>query len=406
MVFLAALPRVGARVGARAAVVAATDARLCSISRNSTSRACFSTGHGEEAVVDLRSDTVTLPSRDMLECAIAAPIGDDVMGEDPTVTELEEYAADLFGKEAGLFVPTGTMSNLCAIFSHCHERATEIIIGSSSHINLYEGGNAAGLGGVHSKQLQEDPISATLDLDEVRSTYRHDNDDHYAKTALVCIENTHNILGGVVLPKSYIDEMGRLAHDELGISLHIDGARIMNAAMALETSPSELCAGADSVSICLSKGLGAPLGSVLVGETEFIRLARRARKRCGGGMRQAGVVAAMGLYALQNNVQRLAEDHLRAKRLAHALGAMGFILPRDGQVDTNLVFFALPNDANISVSELCQRLDREYGVKIGGGYSRPGDRNMNYIRAATNMGVDDDGIERTLEGIKCILAGR
>ena len=387
MVFLTVLPRVGARV----------TARIRSVSRtNSTS---------SDAIVDLRSDTVTKPTREMLECALSAPIGDDVMGEDPTVTELEEYAAGMFGKEGGLFVPTGTMSNLCAILSHCHERASEIIIGSSSHINLYEGGNAANLGGVHTKQIPEDPVSATLDMDEVRSAYRHDNDDHYAKTALVCLENTHNILGGVALPKEYIDEMGRLANNELGVPLHCDGARIMNAAISLDTSPSELCAGADSISICLSKGLGAPLGSVLVGESEFIRLARRARKRCGGGMRQAGVVASMGLYALQNNVQRLAEDHIRAKRLAHALGAMGFILPRGGQVDTNLVFFALPEDADLSVNELCKRLDREYGVLIGGGYSRPGERNTNYIRAATNMGVDDDGIERTLEGIERILSG-
>jgi threonine aldolase len=354
--------------------------------------------------VDLRSDTVTKPTREMLECALSAPIGDDVMGEDPTVTELEEYAADLFGKRAGLFLPTGTMSNLCAILSHCHERASEIIIGSSSHINLYEGGNAANLGGVYTKQIPEDPLSATLDMNEVRSAHRRDNDVHYGKTALVCIENTHNILGGVALPKEHIDEMGRLANDELSVPLHVDGARIMNAAVSLGTSPSDLCAGADSISICLSKGLGAPLGSVLVGESEFIRLARRARKRCGGGMRQAGVVASMGLYALQNHVERLAEDHIRAKRLATALGAMGFQLPRDGQVDTNLVFFALPRDADISVSELCERLDQEYGVKIGGGYSRPGERKVNYIRAATNMDVDDDGIERALEGIERILS--
>lgn len=403
MVFLTVLPRVGGRVSC-----GRVSARIRSVSRKSTSRACFSTTGATctstDAIVDLRSDTVTKPTREMLECALTAPIGDDVMGEDPTVTELEEYAADMFGKECGLFVGTGTMSNLCAISSHCHERASEIIIGSSSHINLYEGGNAANLGGVHTKQIPEDPISATLDLDEVRSAYRHDNDDHYAKTALVCLENTHNILGGVVLPKDYIDEMGRLANNELGVPLHIDGARIMNAAISLDTSPSELCAGAASISICLSKGLGAPLGSVLVGESEFIRLARRARKRCGGGMRQAGVVASMGLYALQNNVQRLAEDHIRAKRFAHALGAMGFLLPRDGQVDTNLVFFALPKDADLSVNEFCERLDQEYGVLIGGGYSRPGERSINYIRAATNMGVDDDGIERALEGIERILS--
>lgn len=295
------------------------------------------------------------------------------------------------------------MGNLCAILSHCHHRASEIIIGNSSHICLYEGGNAANLGGVHTRQLPEDPMGATLSIDDIRAAYRKDDDDHYAKTALICVENTHNILGGVPLPKSYIDEVGSLARNELGIPLHIDGARIMNASVALGTPVSELCEHADSVSICLSKGLGAPLGTVLVGENEFIRLARRARKRCGGGMRQAGVVAAMGLYALQNNVARLAEDHMRANRLGKELGDMGLILPRGGCVDTDIVYFALPERAKVTVGELCLQLDRKYDIKMGGGYSRPGESNVNYIRAVTNMEVDDEGIDRTVEAIRSIV---
>jgi len=382
--------------------------RSRSRSSRSSSTTSESNGGGSHAeVVDLRSDTVTQPTREMLECALTAPTGDDVMGEDPTVMELEQYAAQLFGKERGLYVPTGTMGNLCAILSHCNERASEIIVGSSSHICLYEGGNAAGLGGVHTKQLREDPMTASLDVDDIRTAYREDNDDHYAKTALICLECTHNIMGGVPLPKSYIDEVGRVAHSEwnVRVPVHIDGARIMNASVALGTPVSELCASVDSISICLSKGLGAPLGTVLVGEEEFIRLARRARKRCGGGMRQAGVVAAMGLYALKNNVDRLAEDHMRAKRLGGELERMGLILPREGRVDTNIVYFALPEEALVSADELCRRLDEDHGVKMGGGYSRPGENNVNYVRAVTNMHVDDKGIDRTLEAIRSICFG-
>jgi threonine aldolase len=191
----------------------------------------------------------------MLEAALTAPTGDDVLGEDPTVLELQDYVADLFGKEAGLFVPTGTMSNLTAVLSHCHGRASEIIIGSNSHICLYEGGNAANLGGVHTRQIIEDP-DATLPEQAIRDCYRLDNDPHYAKTEVLCLENTHNVMGGAVLPKKYLDRMGDLCHDELNIKLHVDGARICNAVIALNLPPKVLCEKVDSISICLSKGLG------------------------------------------------------------------------------------------------------------------------------------------------------
>jgi threonine aldolase len=330
----------------------------------------------------------------MLESALVAPTGDDVMAEDPTVLELESYVADLFGKEKGLFVPTGTMSNLVALLSHCREQASEVIIGASSHICLWEGGNAANIGGIHTRQIREHEMDATMPVDEIRDCFRSHNDDHWPTTQLLCLENTHNMMGGVALSASHVSSMGDLAH-ELGIQLHVDGARIFNAAISQNVSVSDLCKGADSVSVCLSKGLGAPLGSVLVGTKEFIRLAKRARKRCGGGMRQAGVVACMGLYAVQNNVTRLQDDHVRAKRLAAELKRNGFRQPRDGLVDTNIVYFGLPEGSLVTKEEFSSRLNAEFGVKLTGGYSRGGE----LFRAVTHMDISDEGIDRAAEAI-------
>ena len=358
-----------------------------------------SSSSSSSIVVDLRSDTVTAPSRPMLEAAMTAPTGDDVMGEDPTVLELEAYMADRCGKEAGLYVPTGTMANLVAIMAHCHTRSSEIIIGANSHISLWEAGNAASLGGVHTRQIPERE-NGSLPHEDIRDAFRLDNDDHCAKTELICLENTHNMLGGVVLDPAEIDATGDLAQ-ELGVKLHIDGARIFNAVVACETPIAELCRKVDSISICLSKGLGAPLGSVLVGDKEFIRLAKRARKRCGGGMRQAGVVAAMGLYSVQNNVDRLHDDHVRAQRLAGVLHNHGFKLPRNGQVDTNIIFFGLPEKSNVTRDELVPRLKDEHGILMSGGYSRGGE----LFRLCTHMDVDDEGVDRAAEAIVSLCVG-
>lgn len=361
---------------------------------------CFSSSTPTSATpnkkfIDLRSDTVTSPSRPMLEAALTAPTGDDVFGEDPSINGLEAEMANMFGKEAGLFVPTGTMSNLVAILAHCHGRASEIIIGTQSHINLWEGGGAAGLGGVHTRQIPEDIDTAELNVDDVRDAWRlGDDDDHCAKTELLCLENTHNMMGGVALSVEYMDRMGALCHNDndnggLNIGLHVDGARIFNAAVALNVSVQRLCAAADSVSICLSKGLGAPAGSVLVGDSETIRLAKRARKRCGGGMRQAGVLAAMGSFALQHNVQKLADDHARAQRLAETLSTQGgFRLLRDGKVDTNIVYFRLPDNANINVAEYQRKLKEERGVLLSGGYSR----GRNLFRVVTHLDLTDEEV--------------
>jgi len=261
---------------------------------------------------------------------------------------------------------------------------------------LWEGGGVANLGGIHTRQIRENDLDATFSVDDIRESWRTDNDDHFPKTEVLCLENTHNLMGGTTLPASYISAMGDLARNELGIRLHIDGARIFNAAVSQNIPVGDLCRGADSVSVCLSKGLGAPLGTVLVGETEFIRLAKRARKRCGGGMRQAGVVAAMGMYAVQNNVERLKDDHGRAKRLAAELKRNGFELPRDGVVDTNLVFFGLPQKCSMTKDEFCSRLQSEFGIKVGAGYRRGGEE---LFRAAFHMDVSDEDTNRAIEAI-------
>ncbi|KAL7463273.1 hypothetical protein ACHAXS_003650 [Conticribra weissflogii] len=333
----------------------------------------------------------------MLRTALLAPTGDDVLSEDPTVLALEAYAASLFDKPSALFVPTGTMGNLCAILSHCHyNKSSEMIVGKHSHINLYEGGGYANLAGVSAKSVEEDE-DGKMNLGDLRDAFRRDDDDHYAKTVLVALENTHNMLGGIAVEKEYVDGIGRLAKEEWGgeVKVHVDGARIFNAAVSLGLGVGELCQGADSVTFCLSKGLGAPMGAVLVGDREFIRLARRARKRLGGGMRQAGVMAAMGMYALENHVGRLAEDHERAKRLAAGLRDGGFWLPRGGKVDTNVVFFGLPEGSRIKKEDLPPLLFEKCGVKIAGGYSSGG----KLFRLVTHMDVDDEGVEKAIEGI-------
>jgi len=388
------LPRYGGTIGIET-VSGSSQLRYLSISTGRTNtNVITNTNTSNNNVVDLRSDTVTSPSPEMLQCVLNARTGDDVMGEDPTVLELEETMATLFGKQAGLFVPTGTMANLCAILSHCHGRASEILIGQNSHILLWEGGNAANLGGVHTRQLRENPDDATLDEQDVRDAFRLDNDDHFAKTEALCLENTHNMLGGIALPPEYIDRMGKLTK-ELDIRLHIDGARIFNSIVSHGVSPADMCRGADSVSICLSKGLGAPLGSVLVGDAEFIRLAKRARKRCGGGMRQAGVVAAMGLFAVQNNVERLAEDHRRARRIGEELKRHGFRVIRDGRVDTNIVYFGIPHESTISKDEMVTKLNAGYNIKLTGGYSRGGE----LFRICTHLDLNEEDVDRSIEAL-------
>jgi len=279
-------------------------------------------------VIDLRSDTVTRPGRAMLEKMMAAPVGDDVYGDDPTVNELQRYAAELSGKEAALFLPTGTQANLVALLSHC-ERGEEYIVGQGAHNYLYEAGGAAVLG-----SIQPQPIDAaadgTLPLDKVAAKIKAD-DIHFARTKLLSLENTHN---GKVLPRDYLKQAWEFTR-ERGLSLHVDGARIFNAIVEYGCDLSAIAQYCDSFTICLSKGLGTPVGSLLVGDKAYITRANRWRKMTGGGMRQAGILAAAGLYALKHNVARLKEDHENAAWLAAQLQEIGADVMRH---DTNMLF--------------------------------------------------------------------
>ena len=341
--------------------------------------------------IDLRSDTVTKPTPAMLEAMATAPVGDDVYGEDPTVTRLEAMVAELAGKEAAVFVPSGTMGNLIAVLSHCG-RGDEMILGDQSHIHFYEQGGTAALGGVHPRTLRNH-ADGTLDLREVEAAIRGDN-EHFPVTRLLCLETTQNRCGGVVLPLDYMDAAGELAHAH-GLQLHVDGARLWNAAVRLGVSPARLLQGADSASLCLSKGLAAPVGSVVVGSAAFIRKVRRNRKVVGGGMRQAGVIAAAGIVAVSSMVDRLARDHENARALAQGLAQLDGVSVDPAAVHTNIVIFELRR-AGMTPAQLASGL-RERGVLLS-----PMDGNR--LRAVTHYHVSPEDIERTLGAFRAVLS--
>ncbi|MFJ3484283.1 low-specificity L-threonine aldolase [Pseudomonas sp. NPDC090202] len=279
-------------------------------------------------VIDLRSDTVTQPTAGMREAMARAPLGDDVYGEDPTVNRLEAWLAERLGFAAALFVPTGTMSNLLGLMAHC-ERGDEYIVGQQAHTYKYEGGGAAVLGSIQPQPL-DNQADGSLDLAHVAAAIKAD-DFHFARTRLLALENT---MQGKVLSLDYLAAARRLTLEK-GLGLHLDGARLYNAAVKLGVDAREITRHFDSVSVCLSKGLGAPIGSVLCGSVELIAKARRLRKMVGGGMRQAGLLAAAGLYALEHQVERLADDHANAAFLGKALGELGFSVE---PVHTNMVY--------------------------------------------------------------------
>jgi len=333
------------------------------------------------AIVDLRSDTVTRPSAGMRRAMLEAELGDDVFGDDPTVNRLQARAAELFGFEAALFFPSGTQSNLAALMSHC-QRGEEVILGQEAHSYRYEAGGAAVLGSIQSQAIanRED---GTLELAEVEAAIKPD-DPHFARTRLLALENT---IGGRVLPRAYLETALALAKRR-ALATHLDGARIFNASTQLEMNVRHLCAGFDSVSACLSKGLGAPAGTVLLGRSEFIAKARRARKILGGGMRQAGVLAAAGFYALENNVARLAEDHRNAERLA--AGLRGLDLPVERH--TNMVFVRIPADRLVRLGEHLE----SRGVRV-----LPAPR----MRLVTHLDVDAAGIDRAVAVFASYLRG-
>lgn len=309
-------------------------------------------------VIDLRSDTVTVPSEEMRRAIYEAVVGDDVYEEDPTVAELEQLVAADMGKEAGLFVTSGTQGNLVALLTHC-PRGREVILESEAHIFYYEVGGLSALGGLIPVRVPG--RRGVLQAEDVRMSIRGEN-VHYPETGLVCLENTHNRAGGTVTRPEEVQAVADVAHAK-GIPVHIDGARIYNAAVSLGLAPAELTKAADTVNVCLSKGLGAPAGSVLCGSKQFIRAARKYRKMVGGGLRQVGVLAAAGIYAVKHNVERLAEDHENARFLAEGLLQIpGFSVDMQ-TVQTNILITDVAKTGS-TAAELVARL-QELGVKCG-----------------------------------------
>jgi threonine aldolase len=344
------------------------------------------------AIVDLRSDTVTKPTVEMIEAMAKAEVGDDVYGEDPTINQLQDIAAEKMGKAAGLFVPSGTMGNLIAVMVHC-QRGDEAIMGDKGHTFSFEAGGISALGGVFPHTLPNQ-ADGTLKIDDILGAIRPD-DIHHPVSRLVILENTQNRCGGVVLSKEYTNEVCRLAHDH-ELTLHIDGARIFNAAVALATSAKELVSSADSVTFCLSKGLCAPVGSVLCGSREFIDKAKRIRKMLGGGMRQAGILAAAGLVALESMVERLVDDHRRAGELANGLARIDGIQFEMGMPQTNMVFPSLGTNIKLNAAEVSKKLAGE-GIKV----SAVSDRRL---RLVTHAWVDDEAVRQTINAFEKILS--
>lgn len=343
-------------------------------------------------IVDLRSDTVTQPTPAMRQAMAAAPVGDDVYGDDPTVNRLQAMAAERLGKEAALFVPSGTMGNLAAVLAHCG-RGDEVILGDKAHTFLFEAGGISALGGVHSCQIPNQP-DGTLALEDIRAAMRGD-DPHYPITRLVTLENTQNRCGGAVLSVEYTRAVSELAHSR-GISLHLDGARLFNAAAALGCEARDLVAPVDSVTFCLSKGLCAPVGSVLCGSKEFIRRAHRMRKQLGGGMRQAGILAAAGIVALETMTERLVEDHRRAARLAQELARIPGVEPDPAIPQTNMVFLNLKFASEISTRQIVERL-AEQGVLVGAAGTRR-------FRLVTHYWIDEAAVDRAVQVFGSVMA--
>ncbi len=338
--------------------------------------------------IDLRSDTITNPTPEMWAAMANAEVGDDVYGEDPSVNKLEALAAERMGQEAGLFVPSGTMGNLAAVLACCG-RGDEIILGDHSHTFLYEAGGISALGGVHPHTIPNQP-DGTLDLGDIKTAIRPNN-IHFPITRLVILENTHNRCGGVPLSVEYVCEVAELAN-KYNLWLHIDGPRIFNAAVALGIEASTLAEPADSVTFCLSKALCAPVGSVLCGSRDFIAQARRIRKQLGGGMRQAGVLAAAGIIALETMIDRLAEDHARARRLAAGLNELPNIFLDSAEPPTNMIFFDLNPKAELDAAGLVASIAKE-GIKLAPSGARR-------IRLVLHYWIDDAAVNRTLAAFR------
>ena len=340
-------------------------------------------------IIDLRSDTVTQPTPAMREAMYRAEVGDDVYGEDPTVNRLEQMAAERMGMEAALFVVSGTMGNLVALLAHCG-RGDEVILGDRSHTFLYEQGGMAALGGIMPHLVLNQP-DGTMRLADIEAAIRGD-DVHVPRTRLVCLENTHNMCNGTPLTAEYTAQVVRLARDH-GLCVHVDGARIFNAAAALDVDVRELVRDVDSVQICLSKGLCAPVGSIVCGSAGFIAEARRSRKIVGGGMRQAGILAAAGIVALEQIAGRMADDHIRARRLAEGLAEIPGVVV--SPVASNILYFGLTEDVSKTQDEVVAGLE-ERGVRVLG---RVGGR----FRAVTHYWITDEDIEVAVQAMREVV---
>ena len=334
--------------------------------------------------IDLRSDTVTKPTPEMREAMAEAEVGDDVYGDDPTVNHLEQLAAERMGKESALFVPSGTMGNLLALLVHC-QRGDEVIVGNQSHIYLNEAGGMSALGGIQPCPVRNQP-DGTLALEDLLASIRTE-DVHHPITRLICLENTQNICGGVPLTSDYTRQVGELAHHH-ALFLHIDGARIFNSAIAQNVPVRDLVEPADSVMFCLSKGLASPIGSMLAGTRKFVGRARHLRKMLGGGMRQVGVLAAAGIISLEQMVNRLADDHARARKLADGLRQTRGIVVDDRSPYSNMVYFNLSDDVSINAQQISEKM-RKLGILLDA-------ENARLFRLVTHYQINDDAIERTI----------
>ena len=341
--------------------------------------------------IDLRSDTVTLPTDEMRSAMASAIVGDDVYKEDPTVNELQKRSAEITGKEAGLFVASGTMGNLIAALAFC-QRGDEAIMGDLAHTFLFEVGGVSALGGIFPHILPNMP-DGTIKLTEIEDAIRPD-DVHDPTSRLLILENTHNRCGGTVLPLEYLDAAGELSHRH-GLNYHLDGARIFNAAVASGNSVSRLALSADSITFCLSKGLSAPVGSVLCGTFDFIAKATKIRKQLGGGMRQAGILAAAGLVALDKMVDRLQDDHQNAKILAEALLKMSAIHLTKGMPQTNMVFISFDEHRIGTPSQIHQKM-MERGILFG-------QVGKNEFRLVTHCGITRQEIDTVIQTFNSIL---
>jgi len=341
--------------------------------------------------IDLRSDTVTLPTQAMREAIYHAELGDDVFGEDPTTNRLEKIAAERMGKEAAIMVASGTMGNLVCVLSHCR-RGEEVILGDQSHTFLYEAGGMSAVGGIHPHTVANQP-DGTMRLEDIEAAIRGSN-VHFPRSRLICLENTHNRCNGSALTPQYTESVAKLA-GERGLRVHLDGARVFNAAVALGLDVTELTRHADSVSFCLSKGLSSPVGSLVCGSSQFIAEARRNRKVLGGGMRQSGIIAAAGIAALEQMVDRLAEDHENAKRLAEGIARIPGLSIELNRIQTNIVYFDMADDrfdAGALVKQLAGRAVKI--LQVGPGR----------LRAVTHYGISAEDIDLSLAAMSEVMA--